>query len=230
MSRAILALSRPRSRSPVARTKPPAGRSATAATTRARSAATRKPRRSCRRPWARTPGPPTASTRASPCSDAALSTLKTHAVTELRAAGATWTDSDSEATVVAVLATPGWVPPLAESWVEEWYGGGEGGAEDRQRRDEPTDDGGGRRGFPSSTLNDLSLQTIVTWQDAGLTHVVIVASDVAPLKERAAHDAKVAAAVEAAVAGRSDPARSLAPNASPKAERLPRDPVLTSAA
>ncbi len=134
------------------------------------------------------------------CSDAALSTLKAHGVTELRFAGATWNDGASEATVIAVLATPGWVPLLQEAWVEEWY---EQGARNGKKTDniEVTRPVMGPAGevFRVDTVNDLSFQSIVTWQDPGsLTHVVIVASDVAPFKDRADHDAKVAAAVEAA--------------------------------
>jgi hypothetical protein len=132
------------------------------------------------------------------CSDAALSTLKLHGVTELRFAGATWEDSDSEATVVAVLATPSWVPPLEEAWVEEWY---EQGARTARKTDniETSRPSLGQAGevFRLDTINDLSFQTVVTWQDGGRTHVVIVASDVAPGKERAAHDAKVLTAVQA---------------------------------
>jgi hypothetical protein len=135
------------------------------------------------------------------CSDQALTTLKTHRVTELRFAGATWEDSDSEATVIAVLATPDWVPPLEEAWVEEWY---EQGARTGKRTGNietarPVMGAAGEV-FRLDTINDLSLQTVVTWQVAGLTHVVIVASDVGPGSDRAAHDAKVLAGVEAAAA------------------------------
>ena len=135
------------------------------------------------------------------CSDQALTTLKTQRVTELRFAGATWEDSDSEATVIAVLATPAWVPPLEEAWVEEWY---EQGARTGRRTGNIETGrpvlGAAGEVFRLDTLNDLSYQTVVTWQDAGLTHVVIVASDVGPGSDPAAHDAKVLAAVEAAAA------------------------------
>ena len=131
------------------------------------------------------------------CSDAALGTLKQHGVTEMRFAGATWNGaSASEGTVIAVLATPGWVPALEEAWVEEFY---EAGARAAKKTDnvETSRPGFGEVGevFWLDTINDLSFQSVVTWQDEGLTHVVIVATDVAPLKDRATH----AAAVEAAI-------------------------------
>ena len=134
------------------------------------------------------------------CSEMALSTLKTHGVTELRYAGATWEYGQSEATVVAVLATPNWVPMLEEAWVEEWYeqGARNGKKTDNVETSRPTIGEAGEV-FRVDALNDLSLQTVVTWQDPGsLTHVVVVASDVAPGKERAAHDERVELAVLAA--------------------------------
>lgn len=132
------------------------------------------------------------------CSDAALGTLKAHDVTELRYAGATWETSESEATVIAVLATPEWVPPLEAAWVEEWYeqGARAGKKTDNIEVTRPETEAGPV--FRLDTLNDLSLQTVVTWQNRGLTSVVVVASDVAPGRERSAHDAKVDAAIAAA--------------------------------
>lgn len=140
------------------------------------------------------------------CSEAALSTLKAHGVTELRFAGATWEESASEATVIAVLATPSWVPSLEAAWVEEWYeqGARRGKKTDNIETSRPTMGGAGEV-FRVDTLNDLSFQTVVTWQDGAQTNVVIVASDVAPLKERSAHDANVAAAVAAVLPRGSSP-------------------------
>jgi hypothetical protein len=145
--------------------------------------------------------PPTRVDSGRSCSDAALGTLKAHGVTELRFAGATWNGatSSSEGTVIAVLATPSWVPPLEAAWVEEFY---EAGARAGKKTDnievsrrtiEPIGEV-----FWLDVLNDLSLQSIVTWQTEGRTHVVIVATDVAPLKDRGAHNAAVSEAVYAA--------------------------------
>ena len=134
------------------------------------------------------------------CSDATLGTLKAHGVTELRFAGSTWNGtSSSEGTVVAVLATPKGMPLLEPAWVEEFY---EAGARAGKKTDNVAvhrqDVGPVGDVFWLDVLNDLSLQTVVTWQDEGLTHVVIVATDVAPLKDRATHSATVEAAVAAA--------------------------------
>ena len=132
------------------------------------------------------------------CSEAALSTLKTHGVTELRYAGATWEASESEATVIAVLATPEWVPPLEAAWVEEWYEQGARAGKKTENIEVTRPETEAGQVFRLDTLNDLSLQTVVTWQNRGRTSVVVVASDVAPGKERSVHDAKVAAAIDAA--------------------------------
>ena len=134
------------------------------------------------------------------CSDMALGTLKGHGVTELRFAGATWNGtSSSEGTVIAVFATPNWVPPLEQAWVEEFY---EAGARAGKKTDniETSRPGLGGVGevFWLDTINDLSFQTVATWQADGVTHVVIVATDVAPSKTRAEHEAKVEAAIAAA--------------------------------
>jgi hypothetical protein len=131
------------------------------------------------------------------CSDATLGTFKSHGVTELRFAGATWNGtSSSEGTVIAVMAVPAWVPALEAAWVEEFY---EAGARAGKKTDnvEVSRPGLGSVGevFWLDVLNDLSFQSVVTWQRAGLTHVVIVATDVAPLKDRAVHQAAVEEAV-----------------------------------
>lgn len=134
------------------------------------------------------------------CSDVALGTLKGHGVTELRFAGATWNgSSSSEGTVIAVLATPSWVPALDQAWVEEFYEAGAraGKKTDNVETSRPTLGTVGPV-FWLDTINDLSLQSVVTWQDDGVTHVVIVATDVAPLKDRVTHNATVSEAVHAA--------------------------------
>jgi hypothetical protein len=135
------------------------------------------------------------------CSDATLGTLKSHGVTEVRFAGATWNSptSSSEGTVIAVLATPDWVPALEAAWVEEFYeqGARAGKKTDNIEVSRPTLDGAGQV-FWLDVVNDLSFQSVVTWQAEGRTNVVIVATDVAPLKDRVTHNATVAEAVRAA--------------------------------
>jgi hypothetical protein len=144
------------------------------------------------------------------CSDAALGTLTTHSVRELRFAGATWNQGASDATVVAVLATPSDQPQLQESWIEEFYTAGAvaGRKTDNVTTTRPTMDPVGQV-FKLETLNDLSLQTVVVWDDRGLIHVVIVVSNVDPSASRAEHDQRVAAAV--AIATVESPAASNGP-------------------
>ncbi len=158
------------------------------------------------------------------CSDATLGTLKSHGVTEMRFGGATWNGtSSSEGTVIAVLATPQWVPLLQPAWVEEFYeqGARAGKKTDNIETSRPTLGSVGEV-FWLDVLNDLSFQSVVTWQTAGLTHVVIVATDVAPLKDRATHNATVEAAV-AAAAGHAAPVAPASPG-SPTATQGPPSP------
>jgi hypothetical protein len=133
------------------------------------------------------------------CSDKALGALRQHGVTELRFAGATWQEGNSDGTVIALLATPDGTAPLQEPWVEEFY---EAGAQAGKKTDNietsrPSFAGAGEV-FRVDTLNDLSLQTVVTWQLDGETHVVIVATEVGPGADRAEHDRRVETAVAAA--------------------------------
>ena len=145
------------------------------------------------------------------CSDKALGSLATHGVRELRYAGATWNQGRSDATVVAVLATPPDQPLADQAWIEEFYTAGAVAATktDNVTTTRPTMDPVGKV-FRLDALNDLSLQTVVTWNEAGLVHVVIVASEVGPTASRADHDARVAAAVAIATV----PAPSAAPGSS----------------
>ena len=134
------------------------------------------------------------------CSDMTLGTLKSHGVTELRFAGATWNGtSNSEGTVIGVLATPSWVPPLEAAWVEEFYEAGAraGKKTDNVEVSRPTIGPVGQV-FWLDVLNDLSFQSVVTWQADGVIHLVIVATDVAPLKDRDDHNRAVSEAVHAA--------------------------------
>jgi hypothetical protein len=138
------------------------------------------------------------------CSDKALGSLTTHGVHELRYAGATWNQARSDATVVAVLATPPDQPKLDQAWVEEFYTAGAvaGSKTDNVTTTRPSMDPVGPV-FRLDALNDLSLQTVVTWNDHGLVHVVIVVSEVGPTASRADHDSIVESAVAIATVGSS---------------------------
>lgn len=130
------------------------------------------------------------------CSDKALGSLVTHGVHELRFGGATWNRGQTEATVVAVLATPSDQPVLQQPWIEEFYTAGavRGTKTDNVTTTRPTMDPVGQV-FRLDALNDLSQQTVVTWNESGLVHVVIVVTEVGPTASLADHDARVAAAV-----------------------------------
>lgn len=134
------------------------------------------------------------------CSDRALGSLAARGIRELRYAGSTWNQGKSDATVVAVLATPPDQPPAEQAWIEEFYTAGAvaGTKTDNVTTTRPTMEPVGQV-FRIDALNDLSLQTVVTWNEAGLVHVVIVATEVGPTASRADHDGRVAAAV--AIAG-----------------------------
>lgn len=130
------------------------------------------------------------------CSERALGSLADHGIGELRYAGATWNQGRSDATVVAVLATPPDQPLAEQAWIEEFYTAGAvaGTKTDNVTTTRPTMEPVGQV-FRIDALNDLSLQTVVTWNEAGLVHVVIVATEVGPTASRTEHDARVAAAV-----------------------------------
>ena len=148
------------------------------------------------------------------CSDKALGSLTTHGIHELRYAGATWNQGQSDATVVAVLATPSDQPLIQQPWIEEFYTAGAVKATktDNVTTTRPKIDPVGQV-FRLDALNDLSLQTVVTWNDHGLVHVVIVVSEVSPDASRADHDARVAAAV--AIATVAPPTTTAAPSSAP---------------
>lgn len=134
------------------------------------------------------------------CSADALGFLTTHGIHELRFAGATWSHGGADATVIAVLATPTEQPMLQEAWIEEFYTAGAvaGKHTENTTTTRPVMDGAGQV-FRLDTLNDLSLQSVVIWDDRGLIHVVIVATTVSPSASRAVHEQRLIEAVNVAV-------------------------------
>ena len=131
------------------------------------------------------------------CSQQALGTLASHGIGELRYAGARWTEGGSNATVIAVFTTPRDQPLPQEGWVEEFY---ESGARTSSKAENietsrPTIGTAGEV-WRLDTLNDLSLQTVVVWDDRGLIHVVVVATEVNPGASRTAHERRVEIAVD----------------------------------
>jgi hypothetical protein len=139
------------------------------------------------------------------CTDERLSTLKTHGVTDLRYAGATWTPEGGSSTVIAVFTTPVGSPPLQSAWVEEFYDTGARLSTKTENIEisHPTYDEAGVV-YQLNTLNDLSFQSVVVWPGEGFVHVVIVATQLQPGGEtRAQHDTSVRIAVLWAGKGRA---------------------------
>jgi hypothetical protein len=142
--------------------------------------------------------PPTTVDSGANCSADALTTLRSHGVTELDFAGATWDAGNGVATSIAVLALPA-AAPLPVAWVEEFYevGARAGKKTDNVAVTRPTFHGVGSV-YRLDALNDLSFQSVVVWPDGPIVRVVIVASPVNPSASRAEHDSRVEAAVQAA--------------------------------
>lgn len=147
------------------------------------------------------------------CSDKALGSLTTHGVHELRFAGATWNQGRADATVVAVLAPAPGQPAPEQAWIEEFYTAGAvaGTKTENVTTTRPTIDPVGQV-FRIDALNDLSLQTVVTWRQGDVIHVVLVVSEVSPTASRADHDQRVLDAL--AIANVPAPAASAVPGAS----------------
>ena len=109
------------------------------------------------------------------CTAENLGTLTGHNVTELRFAGATWQDTDSNGITLAVFQAPG----LDPSWIGEWY---EASARAGQQTTgftptRPTIDG--RQAYRLDLLNDETPQTVIVWPsaDGSVTQVVLAAGE-----------------------------------------------------
>lgn len=133
------------------------------------------------------------------CSEAALGSLITHHGAGIEFAGATWDLGGGTGVTSALFSQP--AADLPADWIAEFY---EIGARTAKRTDNittsrPVFDGTGAT-WRLDTLNDLSLQSVVTWQDGGMVRVVLVATTVSPSASRAVHDDLVTKAVAATVA------------------------------
>lgn len=133
------------------------------------------------------------------CSDAAIGSLITHGAAGVEFAGATWDLGGESGVSSVVFSLPGRDLPAA--WIAEFY---EIGARTAKRTENiststPTFDGTGPA-YRLDTLNDLSLQSVVTWQDGANVRVVLVATAVSPSASRADHDDLVTRLVAATVA------------------------------
>ena len=136
------------------------------------------------------------------CSAAALSTYAAHGISDIRYAGATWTEGTQDGTVIAVFVSGPGQPPLDQAWVQEFYETGARASTKTEniQIDMPQLPGDGGRYWRLETLNDLSLQTVAVWGgDPGIVHVVIVATQVQPGASRAGHDERVDRAIRTVV-------------------------------
>lgn len=133
------------------------------------------------------------------CSEAALGSLIAHNVGSVQFAGATWDLGGGTGISSAIFRLPG--ADLPAAWISEFYDIGARTAKRTENIQTSAPDlPGAGRVFRLDTLNELSLQTVVVWQDGPLVRVVLVATAVAPDASRAAHDALVERAVAATVA------------------------------
>jgi len=132
------------------------------------------------------------------CKPENLGSLVEHGVSALQFAGVTWDFGSGTAVTMAIEAIPDATLPAA--WIEEFY---EFGARTGRRTSDvtvthPTFEPIGEV-YRLDVLNDLSLQTIVVWQDGERVRDVLVATQVSPTAVRADHDALVDRALAAAV-------------------------------
>jgi hypothetical protein len=128
------------------------------------------------------------------CSDAALGSLISHDLDEIRFAGASWDLGGGLGVSSVLFASSAGALPAA--WIAEFY---EIGARTAKRTanietSRPTFEGTGAT-WRLDTLNDLSFQTVVTWQEGDLVRAVLVGTPATPGASRQAHDELVAAAV-----------------------------------
>jgi hypothetical protein len=134
------------------------------------------------------------------CKPENLGSLVQHGVTEYQFAGNSWDLGGGDYVTLAVEALPD--RPLPAAWVEEFY---ESSARVGRRTSDvqvsrPTMPPIGEV-YRLTTLNDLSLQTVVIWPDGNVVRSVLVATQVSPTAVRADHDELVDRAVQAAAAG-----------------------------
>lgn len=120
------------------------------------------------------------------CSPNNLATLANHGLTEVRFAGASWSDGGPKGRTLAVFAAPN----LQPEWIAEWYAA----TAEKGRRTENIEfipvTVDGRPGTRIQLVNDAAHQVVVVWPSAdGEVTQVVIASDM----PNAAIDAAIAA-------------------------------------
>ncbi len=132
------------------------------------------------------------------CDETALGSLITHDARGIRYAGATWDLGNGHAATSVVFSLDG--GGLQSAWIAEFY---EIGARTAKRTEHIDTSAPAFPGVPVAarldTLNDLSYQSVVTWQDGPIVRSVLVATPLSLDASRATHDALVDAAVAVSV-------------------------------
>lgn len=128
------------------------------------------------------------------CTDAALGTLTSHGVRELRFAGGLWEQGSNSGTTLVAFESP---TPLDAAWVAEFYEAGARAGKNTDAIETTRLTVAGNSGYRLDTLNDDSYQTVIVWPRGGRVVAALVASAVRQVETRAAHEARVKAALEA---------------------------------
>lgn len=136
------------------------------------------------------------------CSEAALGSLIAHKVSNVQFAGAVWDLGGGAGISSAIFRLPS--TDLPADWISEFY---DIGARTAKRTENieassPIIPGPGQI-FRLDTLNDLSFQTVLVWQDGPVVRVVLIGTPVSPSATRTAHDDLVDRAAAATVAAGS---------------------------
>ena len=132
------------------------------------------------------------------CTDSALTTLRSHGVTELRFAGGLWEQGRNSGTTLVVFDSSTAIEP---KWLAEFYESGARAARNTDRIETRQVTLAGAPGYRLDTLNDDSFQTVVVWPHAGRVVAVLVASSVREVPSREAHERTVGEALAAFDAG-----------------------------
>jgi hypothetical protein len=134
------------------------------------------------------------------CTPANLGSLASHGVTEVRFAGGLWEEGKQSGVTLAVFeaGTPAGLT-LQRDWLFEFYETGARTARSTDKIETSDLTVAGAAGRRLDTLNDESYQTIVVWQSAApsILDVILIGSDVREVVTRAAHEARVKAALAA---------------------------------
>ena len=108
------------------------------------------------------------------CSDENLATLKARGISEIRFAGAIWSDGAPRGVTLAVFSAPG----LQPAWMAEWY---QATAEVGRRTNDiqlTPREVQGRPGFRLQLVNGDAHQVVIVWPSAdGTVTQVVIASD-----------------------------------------------------